>query len=294
MPTESPIAVESTSTAAETTDATYEIDTVGVEFEYPTTGNPDAAPAVEGENSRQLYNDARSDNNREWPVSPDEIPMGAMTSDHVGAEITSAQMDLHTTQPEAWYVGSIQRATEYGYPFAATGYGDTVFGMHIHMSELPRYKAEGLLEVSQEPWFRTFICSSVGPGTADPWRHGGISVSDLNGQRDFESQRCVNARINGDNHYEWRLPEPVMPDHFEMVMHFLRTLEIDGVDAAREYARERVEAADDRLTAVQQFRAYRERIDGYVEVVQADANDHDNNQMDREAAQFLIDLMEGT
>lgn len=299
--TQSPIAVESTSTAAEATDATFDIDTIGVEFEYPIARNPENAPATYAEDSTPLrnmvwYGEEEADTfgsrggDRSWPISPNEIPEGQMDRDHVGAEITSAQLDLHTTQPEAWFVGSIQRAEDMGYSYAASGSGDTCFGMHLHLSEVPQRKAEGLLEISRQPWFRTFICSSVGPDSADPWRHGGVNTSGLSGERNFDRQRVVNNR-RGEGHYEWRLPEPVMPDHFEMVMHFLRLLETDGVAEARQYARGRVDAADERLTAVQQYQMYRDRDDDYVDRVRT-AADGTASGVNRQAARFLINLME--
>lgn len=300
MPTET-LTVEPTSTAAETDATAFDLDTIGIEFEYPTTGRPSAAPAVNGENSSRLRQHSyhgdpdigrfeRNGRDRSWPVNTAEIPEGQMTSDHVGAEITSAQLDLHTTMPEAWYVGTIQRAEDMGYPFAATGYGDTTFGLHLHLSELPEQEARRLYEVSQEDWFRTFTCASVTENEANPWRHGGVSGRELAGDRDFQGQHMVNRR-NGPGHYEWRLPEPMLPDHFEMLLTFLRRVETDGVEEARDFARERCDNADERLTPVQQFLAYRETVDDYVaEVERAAENTVDD--YNSEAAQYLIDTVQ--
>lgn len=241
-------------------DATehHEIDTIGVEFEYPLG---DGTPS-DGTNSRNLY-DEIGYNDWVLPDSvPRRVPRGEMTSDHVGAEITSAQMNLHSDEPELWYAGTIQQAEEMGYPFARTGYGSTTFGLHMHLSEIPAGKAEALYEMCQEPWMKVFVCTSLSEESCDPWRHGGVNSSNINGSRGFnESQYCVSAR-RGRGHYEWRLPEPMAMDHFMVVMNFLRRLEDFGAENAEEYARGLVEDADSRLTAVKQYRMM-EQSDDY-------------------------------
>jgi len=254
--------VELRSTSGTDTQASFDLDTIGIEFEYPVARSAERAPATYAERSR-AFDNAYPPGSDEWTLNENEadIPTGYVGSDHVGAEVTSAELNLHTTQPEVWHYRTIQKATELGYPFAATGYGDTVFGQHLHLSSLPRRKAEALFDMSQEDWFRMFVCSSLSPTSLDPWRHGGVTSRDIGGAEFMGGNQTivVECPYGEPDHYEWRLPEPMLPEHFGMVMHFLRLLETDGVEEARDYAYERVHEADDRLTAVQQYRLYDER-----------------------------------
>lgn len=248
------IDVTADSIEAPETDAVehHDIDTIGVEFEYPTG---EAMPSC-GANSGDLYEEAgrRGD----WYLDdyvPSRVPTGRMTHDHVGAEITSAQMNLQSDEPELWYAGTIERAEDMGYPFARTGYGSTVFGLHMHLSSMPQSKAEALFDMCQEPWMKVFVCTSLSETSCDPWRHGGIGEGHITGQREFQRQYVVSSRGGSaePGHYEWRLPEPMAMDHFMVVMNFLRRLEDFGADEARDYAKGLVEDADDRLTAVKQY-----------------------------------------
>jgi len=253
-----PASIERTTTSDEA-----DIDTIGIEFEYPVSPHRDGEMIPgNGDRSRGLRDNVGTTN--DWHLDID-VPTGEMTSDHVGAEITSAPLDLHSRDPERWYAATIDRATDMGYPFATTGYGETVFGLHMHLSEVPREKAEALYELCQEPWMRLFVCTSLSESSLDPWRHGGVSDAGLCGDRSFSSQRVVNEVTfqSGDNRYEWRLPEPMAPDHLSVVMHFLRVLESEGIDAARDYAYELVHERDPRLTAVKQYRHLSESHDDW-------------------------------
>jgi hypothetical protein len=280
--------VELRSTSGTDTQASFDLDTIGIEFEYPIARSAERAPATYAERSRSFDNDYPPGSD-EWTLDENEadIPTGYVGSDHVGAEVTSAQLDLHTTQPEVWHYRTIQKAAELGYPFAATGYGDTVFGQHLHLSSLPRRKAEALFDMSQQDWFRVFVCTSLSPTSLDPWRHGGVTSGDIT-DGDFAGgrQSVVVACAHGEpDHYEWRLPEPMLPEHFGMVMHFLRLLETDGVEEARSYARDAVWDADNRLTAVQQYRLYDGR-DAW-----SGREQESDNQTDPSAARFVAELM---
>jgi len=268
--------------APSATDVTspLELDTIGIELEYPVAADDAEIPASFSTYSRGLRDEIEY---RESIPAGDAQP-GIMASDHTGAEIVSQRMDLHSTEPEVWYNAMIQWAQDLGYPFSPNGYGDTNFGLHMHMSSLPREKAEGLLEISQENWFRLFVCTSLSRTSADPWRHGGVSARDLRGERDFQTQYTVNDR--GGDHYEWRLPEPMLPEHLSMVMHFLRTLEVDGVGAARDYAHDAVHSGDTRLTAVQQFRVLDNDLEWRAKAVT------DDSRTDPEIAQEVIEILD--
>jgi hypothetical protein len=274
----------------ETTTRSYDLDTIGVEFEYPVAPM-DGHPAGRADRSTPLRDEVGIGNR--WDVS-DYLEDGAaqagnMTRDHVGAEITSAQMDLHSAEPSLWYAGTVERATEMGYPFAETGYGDTVFGMHLHLSDMDEHRAERLLEMSCEPWFRLFVNSSISRSSLDPWRHGGVNSGNLNGNPQLDTpsrQRIVNPR-RGSGHYEWRLPEPVCVDHFIVLMNFLKRLSAEGPVEARQYAHELVHNRDPRLTCV---RHYDSLVDEYGTDWVGEALASDNNT-DREAAETAYEIL---
>ena len=270
-------------------ETTHEIDTVGIEFEYPTVASTSQeTPWMDAARSRSLR-DAVGVHN-DWileGVVDNNIPIGKMTSDHVGAEITSDQLRLHSTEPELWHAGTIETATEMGHPFAPTGLGETNFGAHLHLSEIPPEKAEFLYEISTEPWFRMFVCTSMKPGQVDPWRHGGVSSRDMREGRPFDAQYIVKP-CHGTGHYEWRLPEPTDPQHFAAIMHFLRLLDIDGTEAAQEYAENLVFGGDTRLMAVRQYNYLKDNYDTFPHGVAH----RDERYTTPEVADRIIDIME--
>lgn len=267
-------------------ETTTEIDTIGIEFEYPVEGG---GPG-QARRSNSLYNEIGYN---PWELDDyisTEVPTGDMTSDHVGAEITSDTLNLHSNEPELWYAGTIDRAEEMGYEFAATGHGQTVFGLHLHLSEIPEEKAEALFDMCQEGWMRVFVCSSLSETSCDPWRHGGIGQNHIRGEVNWDGRQYVMNPRGGDGHYEWRLPEPMQMDHFMMVLRFLRILDVEGIEEARDYAEGRVLDRDERLTTVDQYRM----MESHVEY------DFPNNEMLRdgssttpEVAQWFHNFMQG-
>lgn len=235
-----------------------QIGRIGIELEYPIADNADNAPATRARNSGDL----RRHPNYSTFVDLGVVGGGHPGSDHVGAEIGSPILDLHSEQPEQWYVRAIRQAIDLGFPFAACGYGDTVFGLHFHIDSLDTDEWHALSEMMCEDWSRAFFCASVRPDNASPWRGSGVGSPCF---RD-ESYTPGHADHRGpDGHYEFRLPEPGLPDHVSMMFHFFRLMEHDGPEAARQYARSRVEERDPRLTGIQQFRAFEERYDDFPE-----------------------------
>jgi hypothetical protein len=57
----------------------------------------------------------------------------------------------------------------------------------------------------------------------------------------------VNSRRGG--HYEWRMPEPMHPEHVEILSKFLAFFHEDP-SIARDYAQELLDDADDRITSI--------------------------------------------
>lgn len=270
---------------ANSTDQETELEHIGIEFEYPTGENAPIGEANESQELRDLIGHPEP-----WVLNANEreIPTGTMTSDHVGAEITSDILDLHTTQPEVWYYRTIQKAESLGFPFAAKGWGETIFGLHMHLSPLNEDKAHKLGMMCREPWSRAFFCTSVTATSADPWRHGGVSHASVNPDS-TTSYTSLSPRSYGErDHYEFRLPEPMLPNHFGMVMHFLRLLDVEGFGAARDYAYEKVHSRDPMLTAVQQYRAH--FVEGDCDLIEAM---QDGRRTDDYAAEAFVEIMEG-
>lgn len=261
------------------TDDAYELDHIGFELEYPATnGAPPAAPA--DANSRGLSGEYQGT----WPAEsvPPEA-RGACGTDHCGAEIRSGVMDLHSGQPEAWYEDSIRLGEEAGYRFAATGVGRSCFGLHTHLSPLNQDRVEVIHEATREnEWPRVFFCSSVHANSLDPWRHYRSSSprSPFRGPRSY-------GETNDDHHYEFRLQEPVLPEHFGLVCDFWRKVETDGPELALDWARELVHDRDERLTAIVQYRQLETENDNWP-------NDgcFRGGNTSRSAAEWFGDLMD--
>lgn len=271
---------DTTQSDSTTTEETYELDHVGFELEYPATrGEPPAAPA--NQNSRSMSDDYPG----AWPVQgvPDSA-RGSCGTDHCGAEIRSGVMDLHTYQPETWYNESIRLGEEEGYTFAATGRGRSVFGLHTHLSPIDPDIVERITEeTSSNEWCRVFFCASIDENSLDPWRHYRSSSPG----HPFRGPR-TRTETSDDDHYEFRLQEPVLPEHFELVCDFWRKVETEGVEAALDYARDLVLSKDERLTAIQQYRQLDERHDEWP----TEQALNENNATDPAVAEWFADLME--
>lgn len=249
-----------------TTVPEVNLDTVGIEFEVPLMGSgPEGAETAA--QADRLYSDARDEYNQRWPHG------GRVQSEHTGIEIPSEQLDLHD-DPTAWYRSTIQTIDEMGYEFVPTGYGQDQFGLHHHISQLEREKAEAFEEVAEEPWLKVFCCTSINRNSADPWRHYGHRLIPARGRR-------------GQGHYEWRLPEPMEPEQHELVIEFLRTMETVGAEEAIAFAKEKVETFDQRLGAINRYETLAGEYDNWPDeqTVTQDRN------TDPELAHYMIDLM---
>lgn len=85
---------------------------------------------------------------------------------------------------------------------------------------------------------------------------------------------CVNSR--GNRHYEWRMPEPMDPDHLEIVARFLRLFEQD-TDLAIQYAQEVLDDGDDRITSIKRAEATGMHIEQIPDVRREPAPDDPEN-----------------
>lgn len=225
---------------------------IGIEMEYPIA---DAAPNLTSEARRS--GDLLDNHVNENPI-PEVDRDCSVGSDHTGSEIRSGILDLRTDQPKDWYRELIAWAEDEGYPYAACGYGDTVFGSHIHLSQISRAQRDVVETIASEPWGLVFFCSSVTQTSLDPWRHGGCNPQSPFAQVEIKRQGIPN-------HAEFRLLEPLHPDHFDVIVDFLRTLSVNGPTAAYEFAEEAVLAEEekDNLTAVKRYRALDEQYSDF-------------------------------
>jgi hypothetical protein len=264
----------------DTTDG--DITDVGIELEYPVASG-DREALLYGDDSSSLRREVGTSN--PWHPTSADAGWGQMTRDHVGAEITSPRLSLHSDEPETWYSGSIERAEELGYPFAPTGYGYTNFGLHHHLSDVTEDVANEIEAFCAEPWTRVFFCTSVRAGSIDPWRHGGVAPQTSEGNWAV----CGTARgVRGrGTHYEFRLPEPMPPEQHELFLDFLRRVDLFGIDNAREFVAEKVVQRDERLAAIRQYKLLRDQNDDFP----SENGIEHTNQHDQEAAEFLVELM---
>jgi hypothetical protein len=263
-----------TTTATRTASDNPDLANIGVELEYPVARDRIPAPAGVADTSNQLRGEYQRE---DWLTESFPDDGGYMGSDHTGAEITSGILSIHSDQPEDWYRASIAEAESAGYPFAATGYGRTVFGLHMHVSDIDDSQRSAIANACNNEWARVFFCASIDENSLDPWRHGGVR----NPGAPFRGPRSGNRQ-----HYEFRLPEPMLQDHFGLVMDFWRMAE-DDVDAAIDFAREIVYDRDERLTSIQQY----QQLAGRPEWDREQARREDA-QTDPSVAEWFIDLME--
>jgi len=229
--------------------------TYGTEVEYPTvqTGEEMTTFTQPARGSHDLRDSVRSDYGGRggWPD-------GYVGSDPTaGIELRSDPMNGDELQ--RWYREAIVELSKYRphEPSGITHGGRaSTIGLHLHFSGdgFTEQKARALYDMSSEPWFKLFACSSITEGPVDTYQ---VFRSNYCGMRysDTPSNDCVNRAERGTDHWEWRMLEPVTPDHFDLVMEFMDTLASDGIDEARSFARGLVDDLDPRLTSVKRAEA---------------------------------------
>lgn len=229
--------------------------TYGTEVEYPTvqTGEEMTTFTQPSRGSHDLRNSVRSDygGSGGWPDG------------HIGSDPT-AGIELRSDpmagdELQRWYREAIVELSKYRphEPSGITHGGRaSTIGLHLHFSGdgFTERKARALYEMSSEPWFKLFACSSITEGPVDTYQ---VFRNNYCGMRysDTPSNDCVNRAERGNDHWEWRMLEPVTPDHFDLVMQFMDILSSDGVDEARGFAQDLVDDLDPRLTAVKRAEA---------------------------------------
>lgn len=237
------------------TDSDFDFDarnsdlTIGIEVEYPGMNDSD----------EKFVNRGRSTNDLSDIPWPSSIGGRAVYDGTVGLEVVSDQLDL--ADATNWYKDVIEHVEEeHNEMHQPVGLMDgSTAGLHIHLSSLSREQARELYEISTTPWAKVLFCSSIamdGESAAWPVFRGGSYCRmnfDSSGRYD-----CLNSR--GGGHYEWRMPEPMVGEHMEIVVKFLRLFE-QSPEAAREYAQEVLDDADDRITSIRRAEAVGMDID---------------------------------
>lgn len=215
---------------------------VGLEVEYPK------APSWGSDRFKKRSKKSSDLHSRMRSAS---IPrrFGNTTRDGtVGLEQTSEVLDIEDAAD--WYADVIEFIEEewntpYGYTSLLSG-GSTA-GLHIHISPLSDEQARSLYDISTTPWAQALFCSAiVSDDAGDDWT---VFRNNRYAQMNFDSGRYSAVHRVRNDHWEWRMPEPMTAGNMEIVARFLTLLEQDPDEATR-YAQERLDAADDRITSL--------------------------------------------
>lgn len=239
----------------------------------------------------EMYVD-RGNSSSSLQTAVDRLPMGVegrpVYDGTVGLEIVSEPMSL--ADAENWYREVIEGVSvEYNTDYQPVGLmkGGSTAGMHVHLSDLSESQAETLADMSREPWMQVLFCSSIAAddnGVTWPVFRGG-RYCDLHYSPTGDHYAVVNRRSPG--HYEWRLPEPVVPEHIDILTEFLRAFE-QSEDAAVEYAQELLDDGDDRITAIRRAEAVGMDIEDMPEVRNAPSEDDPENFYEQVATDWSL------
>lgn len=165
-----------------------------------------------------------------------------------------------------WYRDAYKDIERHGNTIEPVGYhGDGTAGLHVHFSPLSEEQSELIRDVSREPWMRLLACTSVAAFDhhgerlpkyhvlrgEDPDVRSPCPDDDIGGH----GKRRVVAKRNGTGHYEWRLPEPMLPISFDRLIEVVSVLLTEGADEAEAFARKIFREHPDKVTAIRRARA---------------------------------------
>ena len=222
---------------------------IAPEVEYPTTNTADEATFTEGGYGARSWRE-------HYPRSggPGDAIIG--TDGTVGAEVRPEQdFGLRVPRVTRWYRDLLRAGHADGYPHEPVGImadsGHSTAGLHLHLSPLTEEQAETLYEWSQEDWMQAFVCTSiVSDGTLTPTAQVfRDNYCNLHGGFDDGRYAAVHS-ARGPGHYEWRLPEPMTADHFDLLIEFLDTFYNEGAEPARDMVQSLLDERDERITGV--------------------------------------------
>lgn len=249
----------------------------GLEFEVPFVADSNEILTGRGvpsdnENTR-WFNKTNAELTHEWiSASPSTYGYEVRTTDTFCADVLAG-----------WYYNVYNGINNYREIEPCGYHGDGTAGLHLHLSPLADETAQMLYEVSSEPWMRLLACTSVaafdGGGETLPKYHV-LRGQDPDVQNPcpqkrpaagFGKRRAIADR-SGLGHYEWRLPEPMFPESFRLLMEVVTTAIREGRDAAREQAMDVFHNEPERVTAVLRARKIQEKL-GNLPAMKEEQND---------------------
>jgi hypothetical protein len=246
---------------------------IGVELEVPFT--PENQPKGK---SKGVPSDVTvTDNELHRPSAGGEITnelISTKPAREYGLEIRTPDGGIDLSAIRRWYRRAWNEVEDrFGREIEPTGFfGDGTAGLHVHLSPLNESQADSLFELSKDPYVQVFCSSSVAGFTPDEGKKRDIPVVRPGGHCQLPDKRrnnhdcCVNKhRSGGEGHYEWRLPEPMPPEHFDKLKHFLVAFLEIGPRKARNYAEREVKDGSDTITAIRRARNVADDFDGRLD-----------------------------
>lgn len=241
---------------------------LGVEIEYPTMANDKARLTGAGVPDTSIPEDTGR--------YLDHHLGGEITSERIGdstrgTEIRTPDDGLHYEDIIEWYKLTLDELEEQSVAMEPTGvFGESSAGLHIHISPITEETARELWRISQEPWMHIFACSSIvlreqlgsrvldAPVLRSPTFSDWCNLDEFsNSTSPFGTDHTASVNRHHDGgvgHFEWRVPEPMEPESFELLIGFLARFLRDPDDASVE-AKAKVYNGDERLTSVKRLRA---------------------------------------
>lgn len=230
------------------------------------------------EDAKPLTSVGERSDDREFRDLSLDLP-GQLTHEWIGGSFLDKEYGLEARSRDGgvpyyelpeWYRGAIAEIEEKTRrKMEPTGFfGTTTAGVHVHISPITEDQARELWELSGEPWMQVFASTSLAERDIDgsdvdyyPVLRAGRDDRHIKTDKfDCKHDSVVNKhRKGGVGHYEWRLPEPMPPEHFDLIVEFLVRF-MDDTDEAAEWAENLVRSGDRRLTAFKRADAIEKEI----------------------------------
>lgn len=203
-----------------------------------------------------------------------------MDYEYISASPQTYGWEARTTETKSmaqlchWYnraYNDIESIGKHGTTIEPCGYhGDGTAGLHVHFSKLTGEEAQMIHDISSEPWMRLLACTSVAAfdhkGNLLPKYHvlrgDDPDVGNPCPQRSVSGpgKRRVIAKRGGAGHYEWRLPEPMLPTSFYLLMDVVSVALNESPTEAERVARRIFDERSDEVTAIKRARKIQDTL----------------------------------